>query len=46
MIGTREITSSTTAIADPNPSRFDSLMALLVIRVESSSRPFLPRLMM
>ena len=46
MIGPSEITSRTTAIADPKPTRFDSLMLLLVMSVESSSRPFLPRLMM
>ncbi len=46
MIGTSEITSSTTAIAEPKPSRLASLIALLVISVDSSSRPFLPRLMM
>ena len=33
-------------MADPKPSRFDSLIALLVINVDSSSRPFLPWLMM
>ena len=46
MIGTSEMVSRTTAIADPKPSRFDSLMALFTINVESSSRPFLPQLMM
>ena len=33
-------------MADPNPSRLDSLMALFVMSVDKSSRPFLPRLMM
>ena len=33
-------------MADPNPIRLASLRLLLVIRIESSSRPFLPRLMM
>ena len=46
MIGPSEITSSTTAIAEPKPSRLASLMLLFVISVDSSSRPFLPRLMM
>ncbi len=45
-IGTREISSSTTAMADPNPIRLASLSALLTIRVDSSSSPFLPLLMM
>ena len=45
-IGTSEITSSTTAMADPNPIRLASLSALLVISVDSSSSPFLPLLMM
>ena len=33
-------------MADPKPSRLASLMLLLVIRTDSSSRPFLPWLMM
>src|SRR5262249_33480229 len=45
-IGTSEITSRTTAMAEPKPTRLASLMLLLVITVDSSSRPFLPRLMM
>ena len=46
MIGTSEMTSRTTAMADPNPIRLASLMLLFVIRIDSSSSPFLPRLMM
>jgi ABC-type sugar transport system permease subunit len=45
-IGPSEISSRMTAIADPKPTRFDSLMLLLVISVDSSSSPFLPPLMM
>src|SRR5256714_10685498 len=41
-----EITSKITAMAEPKPTRLASLMLLLVIRIESSSRPFLPWLMM
>ena len=33
-------------MADPNPIRLASLMLLFVTRIDSSSRPFLPRLMM
>ena len=46
MIGTSETTSRTTAIADPNPSRLASPMLAFVISTDSSSRPFLPWLMM
>src|SRR2546423_15551524 len=45
-IGPSEITSRITAMAEPKPTRLASLMLLLVIRIESSSRPFLPWLMM
>src|ERR671937_659118 len=45
-IGTSEIRSRITAIAEPKPTRLASLMLLLVIRMDSSSRPFLPWLMM
>jgi len=46
MIGPSEITSRMTAIADPKPTRLASLMLLLVIRIDSSSSPFLPWLTM
>src|SRR5207245_183654 len=45
-MGTREITSRTTAIAEPNPTRLASLTLVLVIRIDSSSSPFLPWLVM
>src|SRR5438874_13424359 len=45
-IGPSEMTSRITAIAEPKPTRVDSLMLLLVIRMERSSSPFLPWLMM
>src|SRR5438874_12958350 len=41
MIGPSEITSRMTAIADPKLTRLASLMLLLVIRIDSSSSPFL-----
>ena len=44
MITPSEITSRTTAIAEPNPMRLDSPMMLLVTRIESSSMPLRPLL--
>jgi hypothetical protein len=44
-IGTSEIVSNITATADPKPISPASLRALLVIRMDSSSRPFFPWLM-
>ena len=46
MIGPSEMTSRTTAIADPNPTRLASPRMLLVTSTDSSSRPLSPRLMM
>ena len=45
-IGTSEMVSSTTAMAEPNPMRLASLRLLLVMRVDSSSRPLVPWLTM
>ena len=45
-MGTVESMSSTTAMAEPKPMRLVSPMMLLVTSVDSSSRPFRPRLMM
>ena len=44
MITTSEITSRTTAIAEPYPMRLDSPMMLLVTRIDSSSVPWAPPL--
>ena len=46
MIGPTEMTSSTTAIAEPKPTRLASPMMLLVTSTDRSSRPLRPRLMM
>ena len=45
MIGPREMTSRTIAIAEPKPTRLASPMMLLVTSTDSSSSPLSPWLM-